>query len=190
MHLLSCDPIGYNDSRKISLFFAFDNAFWKYVSYPGLAKTMEKRVMMMRLLALLAIACFVGMPSAALSSEWVLYGKPNDALLVAYYDRTHVVPIGGRMLRVTVKYVYSEAGRKEVVRSRKRSELPTEGYERLGHSIVQYELDCGRSRQAIFSASEIDLDGKELDRYNPPGRDWTPVKPGGIGEALLKKVCK
>lgn len=157
------------------------------------AESLRKRenyVMITRCLTLLAIMCFVGVPLPALSSDWVLYGKPDSGALVAYYDRAHVVTTGGGMVRVTVKYVYSETGKKEVMKSRKRSELPTEGYERLSHSIVQYELDCRKSRQAIFSVTEIDLDGRELDRYNPPGREWTPVKQGGIGEALLKKVCK
>ena len=146
--------------------------------------------MIMRSIALLTMICFLGIPAPAFSSEWVLYGRPESGSLVAYYDRVNVVPIGDRMLRVTVKYVYSDIGRKEVIGSRKRSELPTGGYEKLSHSIVQYELDCGGSRQAIFSVSEVDVDGKELDRYNPPVREWTPVKQGGIGDALLKKVCK
>lgn len=150
----------------------------------------EEHLMTMRFLAVLAITCCAGMPLPALSSDWVLYGKPDSGTLVAYYDRAHVVTTGERMLRVTVKYVYSEAGKNEVMKSRKRSDLPTEGYEKLSHSIVQYELDCSKRRQAIFSVSEIDLDGGELDRYNPPGREWVPVKTGGIGEALLKKVCK
>jgi len=146
--------------------------------------------MITRFLALLAITCFCMVASPVFSSDWVLYGRPDSGSLIAYYDRENVVPIGDKMLRVTVKYVYSEAGKKEVIKSRKQSELPTEGYERLGHSIVQYELDCGKSQQAIFSVNEIDVDGKELDRYNPPGRTWTPIKRGGIGDALLKKVCK
>jgi hypothetical protein len=146
--------------------------------------------MITRFLTLLAITCFCTVPSPVFASDWVLYGRPDGGSLVGYYDRENVVPIGDKKLRVTVKYVYSEAGKREVIKSRKRSELPTGGYERLSHSIVQYELDCGRSQQAIFSVSEIDLDDKELDRYNPPGRAWTPVKRDGIGDALLKKVCK
>lgn len=146
--------------------------------------------MITRLLTLLTITCFCTVPSPVFSSDWVLYGRPDSGSLVAYYDRENVVPSGDKMLRVTVRYVYSEAGKKEVIKSRKRSELPTDGYERLDRSIVQYELDCGKWQQAIFSVSEIDVDGKELDRYNPPGRTWTPVKRGGIGDMLLKKVCK
>lgn len=147
---------------------------------------------MTKIAAVLAMACFLGMPLQAVSSgaDWVLYGRPDNASLLAYYDKAHVVPIGDRMLRVTVKYEYTEAGKKEVIKSRKRSELPTAGYERLSHSVVQYELDCGKGQQAIFSVSEMDLNGKELDNYNPPSRAWAPVKPGGIGEALLKSVCK
>ena len=148
--------------------------------------------MMTKMSAVLAMIWFLGTPLPAVSSDpnWVLYGRPDSGSLLAYYDRENVVPIGDTMLRVTVKYVYSEEGRRDVIKSRKRSELPTGGYEKLAHSIVQYELECRKSQQAIFSVSEIDLDGKELDRYNPPGRVWTPVKRGGIGDVLLKKVCK
>lgn len=147
---------------------------------------------MAKILLVLAMICFIGVPlaAAAAAPDWVLYGRPDNASLAAYYDRANVVPFGEKMFRVTVKYAYTEAGRKEVIKSRKRSELPTAGYERLSHSIVQYELDCGKGQQAIFSVSEMDLGGKELDNYNPPSRVWTAVKPGGIGEALLKKVCK
>ncbi len=144
----------------------------------------------MKLPALLVMICFICIPFPAMSLEWVMYGRPDGGLLDAYYDRANVVPIGGRMFRVTVKYEYTEAGKKEVTNSRKRSELPTGGYERLSHSIVQYELDCQGSQQAIFSVSEMDSDGKELDHYNPPKREWTRVKRGGIGDALLKKVCR
>lgn len=133
---------------------------------------------------------FSGIPSVALTEEWVLYGKPDTGSLVAYYDKAHIVPIGDKMLRVTVKYTYSEAGKKDVIASRKRSELPVEGYQNLSHSIVQYELDCGKSQQAIFAVREIDVTGRELDHYNPPSRVWSPVKPGGIGGALLKRVCR
>lgn len=142
--------------------------------------------------AVVVMVCFLGMPFTAASSgpDWVLYGRPDSGSLVAYYDRAKVVRMGDGMLRVTVKYVYSEGGKKEVIRSRERSELRTEGYENLGYSMVQYELDCGKGQQSIFSISEMDLNGKELDHYNPSGRIWTPVKPGGIGEALIKEVCK
>jgi hypothetical protein len=140
--------------------------------------------------AVIALIYFLCIPAPAFASDWVLYGRPDSGSMVAYYDRENVVPFGDKMLRVTVKYEYSEQGKKEVITSRKRSELPIDGYEKLVHSIVLYELDCGTSKQAIFAVNEIAADGKELDHYNAPTRTWTPIKQGGIGEALLKKVCK
>ena len=185
-----------NSSEKL-LFFAcvndiilrlfFDRTCEEEVPDMG---RMKKNVKMTIFLKFLALAIFLMGPSEAFCVDWALYGRPDTGFFLAYYDRDNVVATHEGTLRVTVKYVYTGPGKKEVVRSRERSELPTKGYEILDHSIAQYELNCKTKEQAIFSVNEIDAGGKELDRYNPPARAWTIIKPGGIGEVLLNEICK
>lgn len=148
--------------------------------------------MIKNMFAILATVLLLSMPSLALSyhSDWELFGKPDNGSLSAYYDKASLIHVGDKILRVTVKYVYSGSGKEEVIQSRKKSELPTTGYERLSHSVVQYEIDCMKRQQAIFMVSEMDIKDRELDHYNPAGRVWTPVSPGGIGDRLLNKVCE
>jgi hypothetical protein len=151
---------------------------------------MRQEIKMTIFFKFLSLVFFLMVPSQAFCVDWVLYGRPDTGFFLAYYDRDNIVATDEGTLRVTVKYVYTGSGKKEVVQSRERSELPTKGYEILDHSIAQYELNCKTKEQAIFSVTEIDARGKELDRYNPPSRAWTSIKPGGIGEVLLNEICK
>ena len=127
-------------------------------------------------------------PSAAAAAEWTYYAADTDG---AHYYWVESQPSPG-VVRVWGHLVYSPGGRDLYIAKRKSAGMSTDGFGKVHHRNVFYELNCfsERGEYAILEILEMTKEGTRLD-YAKMGtyKEWHFVPEGSTLEKLCKGAC-
>jgi hypothetical protein len=88
----------------------------------------------------------------------------------------------------TVEGLIDLRAREEVITYRRNSHQSIKGYERWGHSLIQYEVQCSQRKYRVLSWADYKETGSKLDSQSPTG-DWRDVDLESVAGAMLTKVC-
>ena len=122
------------------------------------------------------------------SSDWVQYGKNKDGD-VGFYKKVGI--ISNKVIRVYDKTVYSEKGRKEIIKSLKEKGLLTKESKKI--SVITYlkEINCMEMKVRGLSVIWYDKNGNVLlnNDLNDSDSNWTNVIPDSRDYSLGDNVC-
>jgi hypothetical protein len=114
-------------------------------------------------------------------ADWKLYG--TDANVLTYYDAESITRPSENIVRVWVRWDYTEKGVSDWVRTFGKE------YENLSHTISLWEINCSEKKNRGLSLVDYDHKGDVIPSIHSPG-EWKFIFPDSIGESLYKKVCK
>ncbi len=123
-------------------------------------------------------------------ADWKQYGKDSEG--DHFYKPDPSRPTSMGIVVVWDQLVFTPEGKEQYIRKREKAGFKTEGYDRLSHRNVLYELNCF-SKKREYSAQEVfelTKEGKQLD-YARAGtyKDWQEVPAGSLIDQLCAIVC-
>ncbi len=125
---------------------------------------------------------------AAAASEWTYVGSDADG---SHYYWIESQPSPG-VVRVWEHLVYSAGGRDLYRAKRLKFGMSVEGFDKVNHRNVLYEMNCfsEHGEYAVLEVLELTKDGKRLD-YAKAGsyKDWQSVPEGSMLDKLSQAAC-
>jgi hypothetical protein len=111
---------------------------------------------------------------AQAAPNWVKYAYTDDTerpggFTRYYYDKTSVKTLANGNKLVWTNWIFETGDRK----------------------VAQWEANCKEQTQALRFFSKFDAAGSVLESFPVPAfdREWFPVPPASVGEAVIEAVC-
>jgi hypothetical protein len=145
--------------------------------------------MLQRVIIGVAMIFFLVLPSVGSSAEWVYFTSAADGSHETYYDNETIIGTPKQTLKVWTKWVWSESGKKGFISLRVRNKMSVEGFEKLSHTTMQYELNCNTREERAFSTTHYDINGTVIRTMSGRNPTWDSISPDSIVESLFKEVC-
>lgn len=93
-------------------------------------------------------------------------------------------------IQVWARQIYSNKGREKELQSRSEDGLSNEGYEKLFHKRVLYEIDCKKKYISVLAIIHYDTTGKVLFAGGDTAtKKWFVIEPRSTADALQKELC-
>jgi hypothetical protein len=149
-------------------------------------------MMMMMMMAGLACALLVSCSdkkTEGKTDRWVHYATTPDGSQ-KHYDRQSIATVGPNVVKVWDRTKLSPDARNKVIEQRKRSQLPTDGWDRLDNVRLLREIDCANHTQKIIRVEDYRESGGIIHEADYPNPKVENVPPGTMIESLLQGVCK
>lgn len=130
--------------------------------------------------------------AVAEGADWT-YFWTNASDCKWYYDRASIKSSGKGKRTVWVREsAESSMCISDGIESRKKHNLPTQGYEDFRQTIQQYVFDCPSKQSGVTSRFDYDNNGKVLDIFNPDsgGINLGPIIPESLDSRIYEIVCK
>jgi hypothetical protein len=122
---------------------------------------------------------------AALPGNWLLVDS-DSASSDFYYNKAAVARSPEGIMTVTVKTVYSAAGKADALQV-----LGTERYEGLAASTFEYDLDCKKLMCRLKKVAHFDAEGRKLAEFNIAGKtEWEKIPLYSRLDLLQVEVCE
>ena len=123
------------------------------------------------------------------SNKWKKYRDDKNGTYF-YKKEKSATKKGKHLVRVWHKKSFSDHGRKEYIQKRTEEGLTTDGYDKLSHRLVLYEINCGNQRGSILSVIFYDTDGKILDSRELGDINWEYINPYTASDIVQAGICK
>lgn len=146
-------------------------------------KTVSSAIIFPFLIILLLVT-----PVNGSSDVWVEYGRSTEGNTFSY-SKVNIKRTGNRV-QVWTKVVYSDEGREKEIQPLREGGLPTEGWEKLSHTLVFDEIYCKKLKHRISSITYYNTDGKIFFSHSYDKPEWVYIPPKTLIDTLRKKVCK
>lgn len=135
-------------------------------------------------------ALALGLSFSADAEDWISYGKDEEGQHFYRLDSSKKMSPG--IVRVWTQVIFTPEGRARYIEKRQKYKFPTEGYEKLHHRTVLYELNCFSEKRenSVQEVFEVTSDKKTLD-YARAGtyKDWQEMPRGCMLDKLADIVC-
>ncbi len=145
-------------------------------------------VLVLSFMLFLNLSLNLSLPGGAAAAEWTYLGNDGDGTHY-YWRESHPSP---GVIRVWGHLVYSKAGREAYMAKRRSSGMSVDGFDKVNHRNVLYEMNCfsERGEYAIMEVIESTKEGQRLD-YAKSGtyKDWSLVPEGSMLEKLWQAAC-
>jgi hypothetical protein len=117
-------------------------------------------------------------------ADWRLYDS-ND-LKKSYYNAGNIIRPSKDIVRVWVRWNFTEKGVKDTVRSMGKK------LEKLEYSISLNEINCSEKTNRFLSSIYYDNDGKMIYSMSSSKlpTEWLFIVPESNTDNLYKKICK
>jgi len=119
---------------------------------------------------------------------WIHYGTSTDGSQ-RHYDKQSITTVSPKVVKVWDRTKLSTDARNKVIEQRKKSQLPTDGWEKLDTVRLLREMDCANHTYKIVRVEDYHENGKILYEADYPNPKGEAVPPGTTIESLLKEVC-
>lgn len=132
----------------------------------------------------LLLAFWLTLPVWA-SSDWMKIGRDTNKDELFYMVERRIEDT----VEVWGKRVFSEQGAKDFILDSRANGLSTEEWDKLGHLVTFYELNCKEKASRVLSVVIYAADGRIVyaSSFGTPG--WEPISPGSLSAIFQKKVC-
>ena len=115
-------------------------------------------------------------------ADWKLYSSSDNGTF--YYDAESIIRPSRDVVRVWEKMFYSEKGVIDVVRKM------GDKFKTLNYSVNLMEFHCAENKMRLLSSIDYSTDGGSLNIADYQDSEWNVLPPWGVGEELLKVICK
>ncbi len=122
------------------------------------------------------------------ADRWIHYGTSTDGSQ-KHYDKQSITTVSPKVVKVWDRTKLSPDAKNKVIEQRKKSQLPTDGWEKLDNVRLLREMDCANHTYKIVKVEDYNESGSiiyEADYPNPKGEN---IPPGTTIDSLLKEVC-
>jgi len=117
-------------------------------------------------------------------ADWKSCGITD--LYFCFYDAQSLTRPSKNIVRVWVKWVYTEKGRLDA-----QGTLAKDGYlKSVDYSEILHELDCSERKYRVLSLNYYNFSGESIVEFARSSSTWDFINPGSILENLYKEVCK
>lgn len=113
--------------------------------------------------------------------DWKVLGRTD--LYVFSYDAKNIVRPSKRIVRASIKFVFTEKGGKDIVKEYGKQ------YENVNHAISSIEFNCEEKMKRYLSTRFYATDGMISISDNPEA-PWGSIKPETVEETVYEEVCK
>ncbi|MGC9031760.1 MAG: surface-adhesin E family protein [Minisyncoccia bacterium] len=143
---------------------------------------MKKLTFIALVILMLVKTCF-----AEEDERWLFIGK--DIYGNNYIDIKSIELYKSSQIKVWVKTIYSEKGKKRDINERKKRKLPI--YPDLYATVYGLIVDCNTKKLGVFSLNDYTKNGEILDSSDIPESSVSlkSVDPGSIGEKIINNAC-
>jgi hypothetical protein len=152
---------------------------------------MRKNKVLLVMIAVLACALLVSCSDKKTDGKadrWVHYGTSPDGSQ-KHYDRQTISTVGPKVFRVWDRAKLSTDARNKIIEQRKRSQLPTDGWDRLDNVRLLREMDCANRTYKIIRIEDYKENGGIIYEADYPNPKAENVPAGTMIEVLLQEVC-
>jgi hypothetical protein len=142
---------------------------------------MKRLFLTVSMLCLLMVGCTKAKEEKKVS--WIFTYNTNWGKV--YYDKENIVKIDKDIIKIWVRVVFSEKGKKDFIKENGKE------YENISHILSHVNLNCSSREYYEVYASLYDISGKSIEgSEGSPDPKWNPIVPRTSGEALYNAVCK
>lgn len=114
-------------------------------------------------------------------ADWKLYSFNDKGK--NYYDAQSITRASKNIVRVWVKWNYTEKGVMDIV------EKMGKEFKKLEYSIILNEINCAEKTTRFLSLNYFD-NNREVIVSGSYTTEWTFIVPDTIDESLYKEICK
>ncbi len=123
------------------------------------------------------------------TDRWVHYATTPDGSQ-KHYDKHTITTVSPKVVKVWDRAKLSPDARNKVIEQRKRSQLPTDGWDKLDNVRLLREIDCANRTQKIIRVEDYNENGGIIFETDYPNPKVENVPSGTMLESLLQEVCK
>jgi hypothetical protein len=122
------------------------------------------------------------------TDRWIHYGTSTDGS-ERHYDKQTITTVGPKVVKVWDRVKLSTDAKNQVIEQRKRSQLPTDGWDKLDHVRMLREMDCANQTYKRIRVEDYNENGKIIYEADYPDSKAENIPPETTIESLLKEVC-
>jgi hypothetical protein len=119
---------------------------------------------------------------------WIHYGTTTDGS-ERHYDKQSITMVSPKVVKVWDRVKLSTGAKNKVIEQRKRSQLPTDGWDKLDTVRLLREIDCANRTYKRIRVEDYNENGKIIYEADYPNPKVENIPPGTTIESLLKEVC-
>jgi hypothetical protein len=123
------------------------------------------------------------------TDRWVHYATTPDGS-PKHYDKQTIATVGPKVVKVWDRTKLLTDARNNVIEQRKRSQLPTDGWDRLESVRLLREIDCANRTQKTIRIEDYNENGRIIYEADYPNPKAENVPSGTMVESLLQAVCQ
>jgi hypothetical protein len=141
-------------------------------------------------LIILSIVFTLTLPSPGYCDDWLCVGK-TDYFEVYYNDTNIKIDRKSKQIKVWVKLVWTEKGKRWNINNRIKTGFTIVNYDKLSHTIDLRLYDYDKWRSELLSHMDYSVSGEVLDSFNNPNPEWNHiVVPKSVGNSILKTILE
>jgi hypothetical protein len=122
------------------------------------------------------------------TDRWIHYGTSTDGS-ERHYDKQSIATVSPKVVKVWDRVKLSMDAKNKVIEQRKRSQLPTDGWDKLDNVRLLREVDCANHTYKRIRIEDYSENGKIMYEADYPNPNVETIPPGTTIESLLKAVC-
>jgi uncharacterized protein YxeA len=123
------------------------------------------------------------------AEDWVKYWVSPQGNIFSY-NKVSLTHSTKDIVQVWEREVFSAEGRVRQIRLMEKMELSPEGYDKISHILISYEIDCKKKIFQKLSFTHYDTDNKVLLTHSPDQPGWNRIVTDSVMDSLREKVCK
>jgi predicted neuraminidase len=146
---------------------------------------------MKKICLLLSAITILSLVSQVQGAEWLSIGKDRVGNEL-FYDREMQIMRSADIIKVWMKGIYSDEGRKERMQERIRSKATVERYEKLSYSLELQEINCAKKQFRILAYTDYASDEGILYKFiseQKPSEGWEFIARDSMGEQIYQTIC-
>jgi hypothetical protein len=122
------------------------------------------------------------------ADRWIHYGTSTDGSQ-KHYDKQSITTVSPKVVKVLDRVKLSPDAKNKVIEQRKKSQLPTDGWDKLDTVRLLREMDCANHTYKTIRVEDYNENGGIIYEADYPNPKVENVPPGTTIESLLKEVC-
>jgi hypothetical protein len=122
------------------------------------------------------------------ADRWIHYGTSTDGSQ-KHYDKQSITTVSPKVVKVWDRVKLSADAKNKVIEQRKRSQLPTNGWDKLDNVRLLREMDCANHTYKTIRVEDYNENGGVIYEADYPNPKIENAPPGTTLESLLKEVC-
>jgi hypothetical protein len=161
------------------------------MQFPSEENTMRQNRALLMMMAGLACALLVSCSDKkgdGKADRWVHYATTPDGSQ-KHYDKQTITTVSPTIIKVWDRATLSTDAKNKVIEHRKRSQLPTDGWDELDNVRLLREIDCANRTQKTIRIEDYSKNGRIIYEADYPNPKAETVLPGTMMESLLQGAC-